>query len=119
MLHSLFWLCGRLFMEESKAKPAVGRPSSYDPKYCREIVSYFDRPPVIDGEAVDLPTLSGFARKIKKHRETLLNWAEHSPEFFDAIKLCKDMQEDILVQNALKGRYEQAFSIIFAKNNLG
>ncbi len=40
------------------------------------------------------------------------------PEFSDAYTRVKDMQDDHLVQNALRGHFNPQFSIFFAKNCL-
>lgn len=102
----------------------AGRPSSYKTEYADELKAYFDVPAqVVEGEGDDkkikpssLPTLAGFACKIGVHRETLLNWAEVHREFFDALKMAKEHQERILVENGLMGYYDKTFAIFTAKN---
>jgi len=115
---------------------AFGRPTKYNPDYCEQIIKFFNRTPftaVLDqdgnpcfdknGKPVlmpcALPTLSGFAISIGVHQETLLNWTHKHEDFFEAYKLAKTMQEEILVQNGLAGNYEKAFSIFLAKNITG
>lgn len=108
-----------------------GRPSKYDPKYCEEIVAFFNREPSVplihDGEvmmhkgepimvACRLPTFEMFALSIGVHRETLRNWADANPEFFAAYKKAEDYQKEILIQNGLSGGYEKTFAIFTAKN---
>lgn len=111
-----------------------GRPTKYRPIYCKLILEYFDIPPVkdvvteiIDKKTGELkfehkevankwPTLFGFARKIGVDDETLIEWGKVHPEFSAAIKKAKSIQQDILVENALHGRYEQPFAIFAAKN---
>ncbi len=114
-------------------KHAGGRPTKYDPQYSEDILEYFSvepwrEVPVVttykDGTtkedskmvANDLPTFEGFARKIAVHRETLLNWLESYPEFFDAYKRAKDIQKDLLITNGLQGLYSAPFAIFTAKN---
>lgn len=99
----------------------AGRPSSYKPEYAEQLKKYFAVDAAIpnnDGELVanSLPTLAGFACEIGVHRETLLNWAEVHQEFFDALKMAKEHQERILVENGLLGRYDKTFAIFTAKN---
>jgi hypothetical protein len=119
----------------------IGRPTKYDPRYCQEIIDFFTRNPyepmLIDNIGDDgeiskvpaltkhgtpilipcqLPTFEGFAIKIGVHRETLLNWVESNPDFFDAYKRAKDMQKEILIQNGLVGAYDKTFAIFTAKN---
>lgn len=108
-----------------------GRPSKYDPKYCEEIVAFFNREPSVplihDGEvmmhkgepimvACRLPTFEMFALSIGVHRETLRNWADANLEFFAAYKKAEDYQKEILIQNGLSGGYEKTFAIFTAKN---
>jgi len=101
---------------------AGGRPSKFDPQFTADLLAYFDvkcveKDPVTEEfGAVSLPTLAGFACKIGVHRETLLNWANEHPEFFDALKMAKEHQERILVENGLLGRYDKTFAIFTAKN---
>lgn len=114
-------------------KHAGGRPPKYDPKYCKQLIEFFNCDAYEEKEitivakngneitrfedvANDLPTFERFAVSIGIHRETLLNWTEKYPEFFDAYKAAKDYQKDMLITNALKGLYNPVFSIFTAKN---
>ena len=86
------------------------------------------------------PTLHRFAFNIWVLVETLNNWAEAKypddhpwlddewkplawthkhPEFFDALRIAKQIQEAILVENAMNGNYPAQFAIFIAKNNFG
>ncbi len=135
-------LCGKCSKPKAKAaKDGVavcqcGQPTKYDRKFCDEIIAFFDIPPysTIDvtvklknGTEVtktqivpaDLPTLAGFARKILVHRDTVHEWSKEYPEFSDAIKRAKTIQEDIWTTNGMKGYYDTTFAIFFGKNNLG
>lgn len=105
-----------------KTKP--GRPSEYDSKYCQEILKYFGVKPYETNErgrevAADLPTLAGFASKIGVHRDTLHQWTKDHPEFSDAYKKAKDLQENFIVVNGNRGLINTAFAIFTAKNVLG
>lgn len=117
-------------------KKKAGRPSKYDPKYCNEILKYFAKKPMkkrkkkilhqngsLKSEEIVLvpqllPTFNGFAAKIGVSRDTLLEWCKH-PEFSDAYARAREMQEEILIENALMGLYNPQFAQFFAKNNLG
>lgn len=114
----------------------TGRPTKYDRAFCDELIAYFLRwepyktvntmlgPKEIPN---DLPTLAGFAIQIGVHRDTIHEWAEgkdedgklNHPEFSDAIKKAKTIQEHYLVTNGLRGNFDKTFSIFFAKNVLG
>lgn len=117
--------------KQVKPKGRGGRPTKYDPKYCDEIIEFFNREPsvplVVDGEvmmhkgkpimvACRLPTFEMFALSIGVHRETLRNWCDQHPEFFAAYKKAQDYQKEILIQNGLSGGYEKTFAIFTAKN---
>lgn len=117
--------------KQVKPKGPGGRPTKYDPKYCDEIVEFFNREPSVPlmvggdvmmhkGEpimiACRLPTFEMFALSIGVHRETLRNWCDQNPEFFVAYKKAEDYQKEILIQNGLSGGYEKTFAIFTAKN---
>lgn len=122
---------------ENSSGEGPGRPSEYDPKYCQAIIEFFSIKPYHNdheqldmhtGEitlekgawvANDFPTFAAFAVKIGVHRETLLNWCDAYPEFFDAYKRAKELQENFLVVNGLKELTPPAFTIFVAKNVLG
>lgn len=111
---------------EVKKHPG-GRPSTYLPEYADRLKEYFSLRPVvteiIDGDRVEIknpfPTLARYATDIGVHRETLLEWASKHPEFSDAYKAAKALQEANLVEGAMCGAYSQAFAIFTAKNVLG
>jgi len=111
----------------------VGRPSSYDPKFCEEIVNYFSVEPFevltihISGKngyqkeepkllPCRFPTLERFACNINVNTDTLVEWAKNHPEFSAAYEKAKHMQKDILVTNGLNGQYASNFAIFVAKN---
>lgn len=119
----------------SDEKP-LGRPSLYKPEYCDQILDYFSVEPYEEkikkvhtksGDvielpyevAADFPSFAGFAAKIGVHRESLLNWTEQFPDFFDAYKRAKDLQENFILINGHKSLINTAFGIFTAKNVLG
>jgi hypothetical protein len=68
--------------------------------------------------ASDTPSMAGFACELGVHRGTLWDWTERYPEFADAVKKAKDLQERFLIINGNKGIINTAFSIFMAKNVL-
>lgn len=113
-----------------------GRPTKYTPAICQRLMDYFlqhkpySRISTMFGpkeDPFDLPTLAGFAVLIGVHRDTLHEWENAKnkagkllhPEFSDAIKKAKTIQEHYLVTNSLRGNYDRTFAIFFAKNVLG
>lgn len=117
-----------------KANPSAPGPDTiYHPKFCSEMIKYFDIEPyekktevtttkdeVVTEkeylEANDLPLLSKFATKIGVHRETLRNWAEVHPEFNHAYKMCVEMQSTNLITNGLRGLYNPSYAGLVSKN---
>lgn len=115
-------------------KTGAGRPSKYDEKYCQEILEFFDVPTTSKVEVMNinkktgdefltyeekpnkLPTFEAYAKKIKVDMDTLRNWTTIHEEFALAYEKCKQMQKDFLIQNALLGHFNTAFSIFLAKN---
>lgn len=99
-----------------------GAPTKYDPKYCEEMISYFNTAPnkllTESGKLVpnELPTLRKFAKKIGVDKKTLLNWAEVNKEFFHALEACKEAYKEFLIENGLLGLYNSAFAVFVAKN---
>ena len=118
----------------------AGRPTKYKEEYCQELIDYFNIDHVRginketkDGRIVEvivgnsLPLLTGFANKIGVVRSTLYLWANETnedgtlknPEFSNAYARAKEMQEDMLVSNALNGMYDTKFAVFAAKNMIG
>lgn len=113
-----------------------GRPTSYDPKYCKELVAYFSREPYREKEithtnskgedwteykevANDPPFFSAFARKIKVDTDTIVEWSHKYADFSVAYKRAKELQQEFIVTNGLKNLYAQPFAIFTMKNVCG
>lgn len=109
-------------MSDEKKGPG-GRPTEYRPEYCEQMLDFFDRDYTQKKhgktEACDFPSVAGFARKLKVAKSTLYEWAKHHDEFSNVLKQCKDIQEDILISNALKGSYSAPFTQFLLKNTHG
>lgn len=121
---------------QPKKESNFGRPTKYDPKYCEEIVDFFENAPltqeyrettasggkaveVIKTKCAEMPTFINFALKIGVDTDTLLNWSKEHQDFFGAYKRCKKIQENWLTQNGLQSNVNTAFGIFVAKNVLG
>lgn len=118
---------------KNNGKHPGGRPTKYDPIYCKQIIEFFDIEPInykdititykdgstkefTEEEAAPLPMLSGFANKIGVDRETLLEWTKQHPEFSTAYKKAKQLQTEFIMHNGLRGNYNPAFAIFTLKN---
>jgi hypothetical protein len=115
-------------------RPGEGRPTSYRPEYCDEIIEYFDVPfseqklvGKVTGKnnytkeeykEVGCPMrfLSGFARHIKVDTSTLFEWCNKHPEFSKAFTRAKELQAEMLHSNSLKGLYDARYAVFSAKN---
>lgn len=100
-----------------------GCPSKYDPKYCEEIINFFDVEPykTVKGKAVPckLPTFNQFARKIGISNSTLFKWRKTYKEFGVACNDAKALQRDIMVINGVAGLYNPGFLGLSMKNMHG
>ena len=122
----------------------LGRRTKYDPKYCKEIIKFFNIEPHFETPCVttykngatkeevklipsDLPLFSTFANSLEVDRDTVREWAKAKdkdkklkhPEFSFAYKRAKECQRRILITNGLQGLYSTAFAIFTAKNIIG
>lgn len=111
-----------------------GRPSKYNPKYCKELVEFFSTEPYYEKELEhvdkdgnyrwsdykrfpnDLPTFAHFARDISVNGDTLVEWTKKYPEFSAAYKKAKELQKEFIIENGLQGLYNPTFAIFTAKN---
>ena len=97
----------------AKAGRKVGRPSSYDPAYCIEVVKF-----LAGGHSV-----TAFAGHIGVARSTIFKWADEIVEFSDALKVgqakATAFWEDILVKVARDGGGNATAAIFGLKNRAG
>ena len=115
----------------SKTSKKVGCPTKYRPKYCKELVDYFEieyqmitEEVASQGKAVEVvraklskfPTLEGFCVEIGITKNTLLNWTKEFPEFLRAYTIAKHKQKMLLMQGGLSGEYNSSFAKFVAIN---
>jgi hypothetical protein len=113
-----------------------GRPTKYKPEYCEDIVNYFNVPPTIKvpdkvatdpetnetkvlsykEEANDLPLFVDYSMKLGVSMECLHEWQRVYPEFSEAYKKAKQLQERNWQICSLKGLFNPAFTIFMGKN---
>lgn len=123
------------FMEKTSHEIVVDR-NFYDAKWKWQIVNWIEvwalKSETHKVFACTFPTLERFCHSIWIHKDTLIEWATAKypedykdkklawelkhPEFSDAYKRAKQIQESILVENALSWQYNPQFSIFIAKN---
>lgn len=113
-----------------------GRPTKYSDGLCEKILKHFDIEPTriikerffyMNGDekekeievANELPTIEGFCRELEISKSTLHEWVKKYPEFSNAYKRAREMQEDLWLKNSLKGLYSPVFAIFAGKNMFG
>lgn len=95
----------------------MARPTKYKTRFCGDIIDFFDHPAKLDsGKPVIFPTFQRFARSIGVCVDTLHQWREDHPEFSEAYKAAKEIQEAIWLENAMDGSYSQNFAKFFGIN---
>lgn len=116
----------------------VGRPSSYDPKYCEGIVDWFLDHEIYhlkktkhfgkDGELqretsvkepLPPPTFYKYATHIGVCRDTLHEWSTTHDEFKKAYAIAKSYQASFITSSAMCNIANTSFSIFMMKNNHG
>ena len=110
-----------------------GAPTKYDPKYCEEIIDYFDIEPTREIEiphfkggevawtdkkvvANKLPAFHRFAKHINVDHTTLHEWCKVHKEFSQAYSYAKELQKYFLIENGLNGTYNPTAYVFTAKN---
>lgn len=110
-------------MKKTRAK--AGQPTKYKPEFCEKLIKHFDIEPWEEREIphykggevvwtdikilpVRMPTLRGFAKKIKVGIRTVYDWIDkkhgsHQEEFSHAFTYAKDIRKDWLVDLGLSG----------------
>jgi hypothetical protein len=125
-----------------------GRPTKYDPKYCAEILRFFNkrvierRKEVVEGknwsretivrEAVFFPSIEGFAARIGVATSTIYLWAEarypegHKaegkllhPEFSEAVARAQAKQHSLIYEHGFTGKLDSRLASLFAQSNMG
>ena len=115
----------------------TGRPTKYKPQYCQKIIEYFSvehfedklvsrvtgkndyKKEEFKETANPLPFITQFARKIGVATSQLFVWEKTYPEFREALTCARELQQEMLVSNAMKGLYQPHFTIFSAKNMIG
>ena len=106
-------------MKETKKNP-VGRPTSYKPEYCKQMLDFFLSFLDVDKQKKpEFPTLMDFAREVEVNYATLTRWRDAHPDFRKAYKECQEVQLNIVIKNAIVGRFNSIFSIFTLKNIAG
>lgn len=102
--------------KDKTVKPKMGRPVEYTDEiirgYADEMVQWF----LASDENV---FIKDFFISKQLPSEYASRWADKSDYFHHAYKRCKDIQEQRLVNGAIRGDYDRVFSIFTLKNVAG
>lgn len=99
-------------MADKLKKPVkAGRPTKYKPEYCQAIIDYFTVEPLgADGNPVAPPYIQEFCLSIGINKSTLHEWVGKYSEFSNAYSVAKAKQKQLMITNALLGRYNPSFT---------
>lgn len=118
-----------------QTKNRSGRPTKYRPKFCKEIIQYFQREhtkfvsiehynsktggvtTTMEEVACPPPTLYGFAASIGVNKDTILEWSDKHTQFSGALQMAKGLQADFIVSNAMTNRAPASFAKFMMANN--
>ena len=110
-----------------------GRPPKYTPELCEKLVKYFNVPHTIktverffykngdtkekDVEVANtLPLIQDFCFKNDISKQSFYRWVKQYSDFSDSYNIGKGMQEQMWINNTLKGLYNAPFAIFTGKN---
>lgn len=94
-------------------KNVGGRPTLYTPEINDRLLEYFDKDPA---KWELLPSVSGFCRKEKIHRDTFYQWLKDHKDFSDTFVHCKEALRDFINGMALLWFYNPFYSKFVAIN---
>ncbi|MDQ0825411.1 hypothetical protein QFZ60_001584 [Arthrobacter sp. B2I5] len=110
----------------------MARPTKYKKLFCKSIIEYFDQPltyqeeetkyykgepyPVTRTVVTELPTFERFASSIGVTMSTMWEWKQSHEEFSNAYSQAQQLQEQMIVGNAMAGRYVGSFAQFYLKN---
>jgi hypothetical protein len=89
----------------------AGRPTTYHPKLCKQIILYFQKV-----AKTDYPCFEGFCVENHNTVSTLWEWEKKYPDFSKAVDECRALQKTMLIQKSLKEEYSSSFAKFIAIN---
>lgn len=118
-----------------EGKKEEGRPTKYDPEFCRKVDEYLSSNQdeevkvvkqvneekgyeIYDTKfKVKLPTIEGFALFLNVSKKSLLNWEKEYPEFLHALDKIRAEQHNRLVNSGLSGEYNPTIAKLILSSN--
>ena len=120
------------FKVRIKSRP--GRPTKYNPKFCRWVIEYFQESnpvlAIVDDpggkggtqtklETIRIPTVRGFASSIGVNQDTIYEWSKQYVDFSEAFARACAIQDGIIEELALAGRIGKGIGELYFLNRLG
>lgn len=99
----------------SKVKSNAGRPTKYDPKYMVLVRDYVDR----CKKEKKIPQVEGLRLELGVARSTMYEWAETHKEFSDTLEDLKSVQQVMLVEGGISGKYNAQITKLMLSVNHG
>lgn len=72
---------------------------------------------VLPIKRLQVPMVEGYAAFIGTTRKQLRRWSTMFPEFYEAMKMLKDLQKVYLINNGLSGNYNPMITKVMLMNN--
>ena len=98
-----------------------GRPSEKPDNLSKLVDDYINQCKdsfTSEGNSVNLPTISGFAREIGFNESTMYEWAKDDKDFSKFLEDIKDEQRNRLLNQGLAGNYNSTIAkLVLAANH--
>ena len=98
-----------------KKKRPEGRPSKYKDSYPEDILQHF----LAAKDTINIPFISEWCRDHNINSDTMYEWIKVHPKFSEAYTKCQAIRKEMVLKNGVNGKFNAAFSIFYAKCNLG
>ena len=101
-----------------------GRPTKYHDQFPQLVINYFEEhynemKRRGEDKLPPFPSVAGFCAENKICKDTFARWVNKYPDFSDAARRGKAIQEQILALGTLYGHYNASSAKLFAASNLG
>lgn len=64
-----------------------------------------------------VPSVAGLACHLGVNKQTLYNWADETPEFFDTLEACKERQEKLALMGGLTNEFNASIVKLLLANH--
>ena len=92
---------------KNNGKHPGGRPSKYTPEIVQEARDYLEH---YQRHGDVIPSVVGLALVLDVRRDTIHEWVKEKPEFSDIVEKILSKQEQSLIGNGLKGKFNASIT---------